>query len=214
MLLMVNLYLETDLIATPGPIIRISPYEVHVNDPEFQEKLYRHDGRWEKYQWTYEPIGNSLSMHSTVDHDVHRMRRAALNPFFSKQKISAATPYIQTQIEKLSSRLDKFANSGNVALISAAYSALTMDIMTDYLLEKSYNNLDQEHFNIDFVTSMKDVGGVWRVGKHVRWLSNLFYNAPMWALKMMSPSMVRYKIFLDVGLTEPVIINNMQQIMS
>ncbi len=182
----------------PGPIIRISPYEVHVNDPCFQDTLYRQDGRWEKYQWTYEPLGNAASMHGTVDHDIHRMRRAALNPFFSKQRISTATSSIQTQIEKLLSRLDGFVDSGKVANIGAAYSALTMDIVTDYILEKSYGNLECEDFNFDFVTTINNQGGVWRVGKHLRWFSRLFFKAPLWAIRIMSPSLITYKVFLEV----------------
>lgn len=182
----------------PGPIVRISPYEVHVNDPRFQDTLYRQDGRWEKYQWTYEPLGNSASMHGTVDHDIHRMRRAALNPFFSKQRISTATSSIQTQIGKLSSRLDGFVVSGKVANIGAAYSALTMDIVTDYILEKSYGNLDCEDFNFDFVTTINNQGGVWRVGKHLRWFSKFFFKAPLWAIRIISPSLITYKVFLEV----------------
>ena len=191
-----HLGIETD--NHTGPIIRISPYEVHVNDPEFQDKLYRQDGRWNKYGFAYESLGNPLSMHGTLDHYAHRMRRAALNPFFSKQKISSLTPIIQAQIEKLSSRLDGFVDSGKVVPIGAAYSAFTMDVVTDYILEKSYGNLDCEDFNTEFVTTIADLGFVWRAGKHIRWLSMLFYNAPMWAVRMTSPSMIRYKIFLEV----------------
>ena len=189
----------------PGPIIRISPYEVHVNDPRFQDTLYRQDGRWEKYQWTYEPLGNSASMHGTMDHDIHRMRRAALNPFFSKQRILTATSSIQTQIEKLSSRLDRFVDSGKVVHIGAAYSALTMDVVTDYVLEKSYGNLDHEDFNSDFVTTINNQGTIWRVGKHVRLLSKLFFKAPLWAIRIISPSNVTYKVFLKVCLLVSII---------
>lgn len=200
--------IETD--DHPGPIVRISPYEVHVNDPEFQDKLYRQDGRWNKYRFTYESLGNALSMHGTLDHYTHRMRRAALNPFFSKQRISSALPSIQAQIEKLSSRLDGFVDSGKVLPIGVAYSAFTMDVVTDYVLEKSYGNLDCEDFNTEFVTTISDQGYVWRVGKQIRLLPMLFVKAPTWAVRILSPGMIRYKMFLEVCPWGPSIFSKSQ----
>ena len=73
-----------------------------------------------------------------------------------------------------------------------------MDVITDYILEKSYGNLDCEDFNADFVTTINDLGGVWRVGKHVPLLATLFFKAPLWAIKILSPSNLTYKVFLEV----------------
>jgi len=44
-----------------GPLIRISPCELHINDPTFYSKFYRTDGRWDKYQWAIDAFGANTS---------------------------------------------------------------------------------------------------------------------------------------------------------
>jgi len=61
----------------------------------------------------------------TVDHDMHRMRRAAMNPFFSKASVRRLQPIIHERIEKLMSRIEGFQSSGEPLTISLAYVAFS-----------------------------------------------------------------------------------------
>ncbi|KUI67744.1 Trichodiene oxygenase [Cytospora mali] len=69
-----------------GPIIQISPYELHVNDPAFFDTLYRQEGRWDRYPWAWDAWGAEGPTIHTTDHDRHEACRQPLAPFFSKAK--------------------------------------------------------------------------------------------------------------------------------
>jgi hypothetical protein len=80
-----------------GPIIRISPYELHVESPDFYNELYVGPGsnnKRNKYQWFTKLFVTPDGAFGTVDHDMHRMRRAAMNPFFSKASVRRLQPLI------------------------------------------------------------------------------------------------------------------------
>jgi cytochrome P450 len=53
------------------------------------------------------------------------MRRAALNPFFSKQKVRALQPKIETVVENLLARFEEFAVTKKPLPMSDAFAALT-----------------------------------------------------------------------------------------
>lgn len=161
--------------------------------------LYRQEGRWDKYPWFYNALGQPLAIHGTLEHDQHRIRRAPLNPFFSKQKISALEPVIQEQVDKLVKRIEGFASSGAVLPIGTAYSAFALDVITEYALEKSYGFLDHEDFNRDIVHSGQGIGPVWHLGKHVTWIPPLFTMVPSWMVKMLSSKAGHFKAFQEVS---------------
>ena len=117
-----------------GPIIRISPYEIHINDPDCHEKLYNHQGHWDKYDFSIKATGNSLAAHGTRGHHTHKRRRAAMNPYFSKQKIVTMEPIIHNQIDKFCQRMNEFKKSGDFVPIGLAYAALWMDVVTEYTM--------------------------------------------------------------------------------
>jgi Cytochrome P450 len=88
-----------------GPIIRIYPHEVHVNDPDFFDTIYSSERR-DKSEYHTRTTPNRLSAFGTTDHDLHRRRPAALNPFFSKGQIRKFSPWIQDRSDILCRRLE------------------------------------------------------------------------------------------------------------
>ncbi|KAL8696123.1 MAG: hypothetical protein Q9224_002960, partial [Gallowayella concinna] len=154
-ILFVNWHYTRIKLITPillGPIVRISPNELHVNDPNFYDTLYSPEGRWEKSGFTYKPFAFGAFAFTALNHDEHQQRRQPWNSFFTKTAVNSLEARITTQIDKLSSRIEEFASSGKILPISVAYSAMTMDIITEYALGRSYGLLDHEAFNEALVT--------------------------------------------------------------
>jgi len=142
---------EVSLISLlQGPIIRINPNELHINEPDYYESLYNREGRWEKNRFFVDSLGNDGSGFATVDHDHHRLRRAALNPFFSKQKVTALQPIIQELVNKLCVRFEKIRGTDEVVPMECAFDAFTMDVITEYSLDTSFGYLDVPGWSSDF----------------------------------------------------------------
>ena len=181
-----------------GPIVRISPNEIHINDPNFYDTLYSHDGRWSKYAFTYRPFAFGASAFTALDHVEHQNRRQPWNAFFTVEAVSGLEPTIKSQIDRLSNRVTKFAESREVLPIGVAYSAMTMDIITEYATGSSYGNLDCKDFNQALVHCFTGFGPVWRVAKHIPWLLPLFMMFPSWIMVMLSEKTAQYRALQEV----------------
>ncbi|KAK5992086.1 N-acetyltryptophan 6-hydroxylase ivoC [Cladobotryum mycophilum] len=162
-----------------GPIVRISPYELHVSDPAFFEKLYNNDGRWNKYDWSYDAFSAKPSMICSIDHDIHKARRAPLNSFFSKANVANKQDIIQRLSSKLCDRISEFSDTKTTINLGTAISAFTRDVATEFILGKSYDNLDMTDFNAGMTGVLQSSGAIWRLTKHVRWFGPLMKSLPL-----------------------------------
>lgn len=71
-----------------GPIIRINPDELHIRDASFHETLYSPSRAVRRPKAMGECFGAHLSAFGSADHAQHKLRRGALNPFFSKRRVA------------------------------------------------------------------------------------------------------------------------------
>ena len=160
--------------------------------------LYSHDGRWDKYGFTYKPFAYGASTFTALGHDEHQKRRRPWNAFFTKEAVSSLEPIIKKQIEKLSSRIESVAFSGEALPIGVAYSAMTMDITTVYATGSSYGNLDRKDFNQALVYCFAGFGPLWRIAKHIPWLVSVFMMFPSWMMTMLSETTAQYRALQEV----------------
>jgi cytochrome P450 len=61
----------------------------------------------------------------TNSHDLHRLRRSALNPFFSKASVRKLQPTIDSKMDQFIERFEDFRKNGDVIVINHAFAALT-----------------------------------------------------------------------------------------
>lgn len=118
-----------------------------------------------------------------LDHDLHKNHRRAIAPFFAKPKVIARQELLRKNVEKLSLRIEKLA--GNTFNLGAAISAFTRDTINEFVVGKSYNELDIEDFNVALSVASQGAGVFWRTTKHVRWFGPMMRAMPIdWAMKM------------------------------
>lgn len=133
-----------------GPIVRISPHELHINDPEFYDHLYGTTLKLDKNPWITKQFGNQLSTMGTASHDLHKLRRKAIAPFLSSTRIIQLEGLITSKIERLCDLFSHARDSKTALNIHSAYRATAVDIISDYCMAESWNFLDKPDFGRDW----------------------------------------------------------------
>lgn len=130
-----------------GPIVRISPDEVHCNDSEFTDEIYATGSR-KREKPLHQVVGSKViegSVFSTVSHDHHRLRRAPLAKFFSRSQVSKLEPIIYTSAQRLCQKILTLGEEGPFD-VTTAYSLFSTDVISGYCFGESLGLLDQKEW--------------------------------------------------------------------
>jgi Cytochrome P450 len=203
-------YVPTALILyVGGPILRINPHEIHINDPAYIDEVYAGaPKKRDKYKWIARMVASKSielphavsqirisfcvddeAVVATVSHDLHRMRRAALNPYFSKASIRRLEPIIRDTVAKLLKRMDSHQKSGEVLPMTVVYKAMTSDIINNYAFGKSDNCMDMKDYNVSFFDAVEAIFEASHLSLQFRWLGPLMESLPMALTAKLMPGM-------------------------
>ncbi|KAF4632094.1 hypothetical protein G7Y89_g6036 [Cudoniella acicularis] len=144
-----------------GPIIRINPHELHISDPDFYSVVFSGAACRDKYEWYCAQFG-------TVSHDLHRLRRQALSPLFSKASITRLQPVMASLVEKFCARVQDFKISG----------------------QPVNNHLDSADFSPMWCETVKNTAAMTKWTKQFPWLFPIFKALPDKAVGVLNPGLL------------------------
>ncbi|KAK6597639.1 cytochrome p450 [Botrytis cinerea] len=173
-----------------GPIIRIGPNEIHVSDPEYYNTLFSYNAVRNKDPFYTAQFNTPDTEFGAEDHYVHRMRRSALNPFFSKASIDRLSPMLTSMVEKLSSRLEEFRNTNQPLNIRLPFQCYTADIVTLYATNRCWNHLDTPDFNPSWAQTFVAISVISKWAKFFPSFYTLLEHAPHWILNRYAPGAI------------------------
>lgn len=141
-----------------GPIIRINPNELHIDDPEFYNEVNSSAtaahpiDKIRKFKYRFNVP--EATVH-TVYSEHHRMRRAAIAPFFSKQRVRSRNGHLQHIVDRISHRFDtEYKGTGGAVNMSDVWATMTADVITELAFARSANFSAAPDFRSPFSMAM------------------------------------------------------------
>ena len=137
---------------------------------------------------------------ATTSHSLHRSRRNAVNPYFSKKRIAGFSSYIQEAVNKLCWRLlQEHKGTGKPVSLNEAYSAITTDIIFHYTFAYDHDFLSYPDFVAPFTRSIKGMLAGIHVMQHFQWLRKLLQSLPDAVVCKLNPTMIPVVDFFNVS---------------
>jgi cytochrome P450 len=139
-------------------VVRINPDELHCSDPHFTDEIYAGPGRIrDKWQHQLNTGGAgpvSVTGFSTVNHEVHRMRKGALSKFFSRQQMLKLEGEVEEFAQMTANKMLRFAGKEPFD-VKEAFNCFTADVMSQYAFGEPMGFLAQEGWEPNFATWVK-----------------------------------------------------------
>lgn len=118
------------------------------------------------------------SVFGTVGHDIHHIRRSALDAFSSKKSIAAFEPSVREKVAELCDAMKRQADNDNVLNLNTAFTALALDVISLYGFGKSYGLLQKPEFAPNWRQMLHNTLESFPLMRHVPWLPAMLKKLP------------------------------------
>ena len=185
-------------VAPTGPIIRINPHEIHIDDPQYYSSIYTGGTRKvEKDPSTVAGFAVPSSVAATVDHVHHRSRRGYMNPYFSKRSIVGMESMIHERISTLCGRLEETNKEGSMISLDKAFSAMTADIITNRFYGFHYDYLSRKDLKFPVRDAFLGVSLIFHLARFAPALVRSLKKLPISVIRYILPSVADFLALQD-----------------
>ncbi|RDW81033.1 cytochrome P450 [Aspergillus mulundensis] len=160
-----------------GPIVRISPHEIHCNDFRFINEIYASGSRKRDkpaHQVTGSAGIQALATFSTTSHSTHRLRRNALNKLFSRAQVLKLEPIVRDLGEQLCEKILR-TEKAQPFMAGHAYSQCTTDVISGYCLGENLGLLKSDGWEFGFSDELTKALRLGYVMRFVPWWADVLW---------------------------------------
>ncbi|KAM5464683.1 hypothetical protein MauCBS54593_006774 [Microsporum audouinii] len=173
-----------------GPIIRINSNSIHIRDPEYYSTVYAGGGR--KINKELSTVAGYTFPHSalaTIDHDLHRRRKAIISPYFSQRAAIEIEPLIHERLDALCSHLEKKMASGDTVNITCAASAFTADVVMQHFYGYHLNFVGAKDFKYYMREGLTGLFEFYHATRFMPFPPVLIKKLPSWILRRLNKNL-------------------------
>ena len=135
----------------------------------------------------------------TIDHEIHRKRRAAVSPFFSKYNISSAESMIYEKMNTFCAKMSRDTADGGAIELRKMYLAMTTDTLSAHCFQKSLDLLKDDRRTDDWKRTIGAVSGLTPLIKQFTWIIPLALRLPLCLIQRVVPNLARIVALRRVG---------------
>jgi hypothetical protein len=116
---------------------------------------------------------------------VHRIRRAAIAPFYNRNRVREYGPYIQSVADRISYRLaTEYVGTGKVVNLMHLFGSMTSDVIMDLAFARPMHFADAPDFISDFNVATTDLMFTAHVLTHFGFILTAMNMLPNWFVKV------------------------------
>ncbi|KFY65781.1 hypothetical protein V497_01285 [Pseudogymnoascus sp. VKM F-4516 (FW-969)] len=143
--------------------------------------------RRDKYAYQLRSLRIPGSIGASVRHDVHKKRREALAPFFSKRNVLHLEPVITKKVEQLSQVIGKHAAAQTPINLSDVFFGFSNDVVTNFLFAHQVDVLSDEKKAATVRHNTHELLLGVHVNKHFKWIPDFLESLPKSISKNIMP---------------------------
>ncbi|KAF2141086.1 uncharacterized protein K452DRAFT_299132 [Aplosporella prunicola CBS 121167] len=169
-----------------GPVVRITPDEIHLADPANYDTIYHIGSPYSKPPIFYNGINVPYSTFGTPSNSLHKLKRSLISPLFSRRRVLDLEAVVQDKAARLVSRMEAGVRDGIPVDLHHAFRAVSVDVITDYAFGESYHLLDKPDLGARFFRMVAGVGPSLWIFQAAPALQRLALKIPPWLAPWLS----------------------------
>lgn len=135
---------------------------------------------------------NTHKAFGTVEHNIHRKRKLATSPFFSKRSVADAEPLLVKQAENLCQSLKSCYLNNDVVKLHIKYLGYTTDSVSQFAFARSDGLQGNNEGLEDWAETLRMVGAVFPLLRQFPFLIKVALKVPLWIFQLVVPVLSRF----------------------